>query len=71
MTVQSYNEWVSCVPGDSLLVSGGSESANDMKFSTPDRDNDMSSGHCAEDWESGVIYCDLLLQLAHGSIEHL
>ena len=32
------------------------EPMNGRKFSTPDSDNDMKSGHCAAVWESGWWY---------------
>ena len=57
MTVSHYYEWdPPCVTGDSILMSGGPESASGMKFSTPDRDNDESTwANCAQHWESGMI----------------
>ena len=55
LTVLDYQEYLSCVTGDSLLVSGGPESAVGMKFSARNKDNDMSVGHCAQDWKSGNL----------------
>ena len=33
-----------------------SHQLNGMKFSTPDKDNDLASGNCAAQWESGWWY---------------
>ena len=48
------DDWTSCGAGDSLMVSGDAPySARGMEFSTPDRDNDNSAGHCAQEMGSG------------------
>ena len=59
-----------CPMGDSLLVQGGNMSVFNMKFSTSDQDNDNSTNHCAQMYESGWWFNDCSVSNLNGHMEH-